>query len=141
MFSVRFRSNLRFAFRKETLSERGNVSLNWMESLGNYLSWFVYEFRKAMARLVCDPRFVTVVFTLVAMVLTSLIFYPHFTATSLFDSVTWMVNHINWHYVRFGLWLLSEITILGLGMRAFGRFSNQPLMHHYFPERHLSQAP
>jgi len=139
MFSVRFRSNLRFALRKESVSDREGVPLNRIEMWGNYLSWFVYEFRKALVKLVCDPRFVTVLFTLVAMMLTSLIFYPSFTSASLFDFVSWTVGHINWKYVRFALWLLSEVTILGLGMRAFGRFSNQPLMNRYFPSQSLSQ--
>ena len=128
MVSIRFKNNLQFALRKEAPEVRGDIPLNRLEQLGNLFSWFVYEFKKRLLRTICDPRFITVVFTVIAMILTSLLFYPSDTWSILSRSLNWTFDLINWSYVRFGLWMLSEITIVGLGMRAFGRFSNPRLM-------------
>lgn len=127
----RFQSNLRFAFHKEAPKTRDDIPLNQFEKIGNSLSWFVYEFRFFIANTFYDVRFVTICFTLFAMILTALLFYPSDTWGNLSKTCRWIFDHINWSYVRFALWLLSEITIFGLGIRAFGRFSNRKLMTHH----------
>lgn len=128
MALTRFRNNLRFALRKELPSGRSLTPLNRSEQIGNILSWFAYEFKSAAAKIVCDPRFVTVCFTLFSMILAALLFYPTATCDILLKVGGEVFGHINWGYCRFTLWILSEITILGVGLRAFGRFSNRQLM-------------
>lgn len=128
MALTRFQNNLRFALRKELLENRTFVPLNRAEQMGNLLSWFAYEFKAFIAKIVCDPRFVTVCFTLFSMVIAALLFYPTDTWHILSKVGGWGLGHINWAYCRFSLWILSEITILGVGLRAFGRFSNRQLM-------------
>jgi hypothetical protein len=73
---TRFQNNLRFALRKELPEGRSLAPLNRSEQIGNILSWFAYEFKSAVAKIVCDPRFVTVFFTLLSMIVAALLFYP-----------------------------------------------------------------
>lgn len=126
----RFQNNMRFALRKEDPNARQDIPLNRMEKLGNILSWGLYELKPVILKILYDPRFITIYFTTFAMFFSALLFYPSDTWTTVSKTCTWIFNHINWGYVRFMLWFLSEMTILGLGMRAFGRFSNLELMHH-----------
>lgn len=131
MATSRFQSNLRYALHKEDSNTRGDIPLNQFEKIGNLLSWFVYEFRFFFANTFFDVRCITIYFTALAMLLTALLFYPSDTWNVLSKSCRWIFDHINWSYVRFALWILSEITIFGLGIRSFGRFSNRKLMTHH----------
>jgi len=128
MGSTRIRNHLQFAFLKEAQSLREQAPVNRVERIGNWLSWLVYDCRRVVARFISDPRSVTVLFTLMAMSFVALLFYPSITWDLFADSFVWILDHVNWRYVRFTLWLVSEITVLGLGLRAFGRFSNSELM-------------
>lgn len=131
MASSRFQNNFRFALRKEASDVRDSIPLNRFEKLGNVLSWVAYDLKAVFLKVFCDPRFITICFTTFAMILSALLFYPSDTWRILSNTCTWMFEHINWSYVRFSLWILSEVTILGLGLRAFGRFSNQKLVEHH----------
>ncbi|MEN9654443.1 MAG: hypothetical protein RL235_555 [Chlamydiota bacterium] len=128
MFPDRLRSHFEFALSKEHPRIRQEIPIYRLEKIGNRFSWLVYDFRTIMGTYLGDPRFVTICFTLFFMTLTALLFYPSNTWDILEQMFTWIIKHIEWKYVRFGLWLLSEITILGLGLRALGRFSNPQLM-------------
>lgn len=127
----RLQSNLRFALYKEDSKTRDDIPLNRLEKIGNVLSWFIYEFKSFFAKTFFDVRCITVYFTILAMILTALLFYPSDTWNILSEACEWIFDHINWSYVRFALWFLSEITIFGLGIRSFGRFSNRKLMAHH----------
>lgn len=131
MALARFKSNLRFAFHKETSASRSDFPINRSEQIGNILSWFAYEFRFVLIRTLFDPRFITVCFTSLAMLINALLFYPTDTWDILSTSCRWIFDHINWNYVRFTLWLVCEATIFGVGLRAFGRFSNRKLMEYH----------
>ena len=126
----RFQNNLRFALRKEGPNTRQNIPLNRLEKIGNTLSWGAYELKTVVLKALYDPRFITICFTTFAMLFSTLLFYPSDTWRVMSKTCTWIFDHINWNYIRFFLWFFSEITILGIGMRAFGRFSNQELMQH-----------
>ena len=128
MALTRFKNNLRFALHKEISEKRTLFPPNQSERIGNLLSWFAYEFRSIAVKLICDPRFLTVYFTSVAMIFVSLLFYPSTTWDIVIRIADSIIDHIHWGYFRFGFWILSEITILGMGFRAFGRFSNRKLM-------------
>lgn len=127
----RFQNNLRFALRKETAEIRESLPLNQIEKIGDKLSWFAYEFKEFCLKTFFDPRVITVCFTAFAMIFNALLFYPSNTWYILSTTFNWIVDHTNWDYVRFCLWLLSEVTIFGIGIRAFGRFTNQQLLKHY----------
>ena len=131
MESSRFQSNLRFALRKESSDERGTIPLNQIEKVGNALSWVAYELKAVLLKAFCDPRFITICFTIFAMLFSAFLFYPSDTWLLFSNICTWIFEHINWRYVRFLLWILSEVTILGVGTRAFCRFSNQKLLDYY----------
>ncbi len=126
-----FQNNLRFALRKETAISREKSPPNKIEKIGDTLSWFAYDFKEFILDVFFDPRAITVFFTAFAMILAALLFYPSDTWDTLSTIFNWMIDWINWNYVRFCLWVLSEITIFGVGMRAFGRFLNQELLKHY----------
>jgi hypothetical protein len=125
---IRFKNNLRFALHKELSEQRISFPPNQSERIGNLLSWFAYEFRSIATKFICDPRCLTIYFTFLAMIFASFVFYPSITFDILTRVAASILDHINWGYFRFGLWILSEITILGIGFRAFGRFSNPKLM-------------
>lgn len=127
----RFQNNLRFALHKEAAISRVQVPPNKIEKMGDILSWFAYDFKEFILNILFDPRAITVCFTAVAMILASFLFYPSVTWDTLSTIFNRIIDWINWNYVRFSLWLISEITIFGVGMRAFGRFSNQELLKHY----------
>jgi hypothetical protein len=131
MAQTRFRSNLRFALHKESSELRVDTPPNWLEKIGDLLSWIVYEFKAVIQNTIGDPRTITVCLTLFFMVLTALLFYPSNTWDIMSDIFIWIFDHINWGYVRFILWLLSELTIFGIGLRAFGRFSNRKLREYH----------
>ncbi len=126
-----FKNNLRFALRKEASGVRESLPLNQIEKIGDKLCWFVYDFKDFCLETFFDPRFLTVCFTIVAMVLAALLFYPSDTWTVLSNTFQWIFEQIHWGYVRFCLWMICEISIFGIGMRALGRFTNQQLMKHY----------
>lgn len=131
MGSSSFKNNLRFALRKETLNARESLPLNQIEKTGDKLCWLVYDFKDFCVKTFYDPRVLTVGFTAFAMILAALVFYPSDTWHILATFFTWIIDHINWSYLRFCLWILCEITIFGFGVRAFGRFTNQQLLKHY----------
>lgn len=131
MASSRFKSNFRFALRRESPEIRADIPLNQTEKVGNLLSWFAYDFKNSVRRTITDPRCLTVAFTLFFMTLTAWLFYASITWNLFIDGCDWIIENINWSYVRFALWVLSELTVFGLGIRAFGRFSNRDLMKHY----------
>lgn len=136
----RFQNNLRFAFHKEKAQIRESIPFNRIEKIGNLLSWFVYEFKDHCIKTVCDPRFLTVIFTGLAMLIAAFLFYPSNSWHFLSTACSWIFNHIHWGYMRFGLWLISEATILGVGMRAFGRFTNQKLLEHYQSQANIKKV-
>ena len=135
----RFQNNLRFALRKEASELREELPLNQIEKIGDKLSWFAYDFKDFFVKSFADPRFLTLCFTFFAMILNAFLFYPSDTWHILSTTFEWIVNAINWSYVRFCLWLFSEVTIFGIGLRAFGRFSNRQLMK-YYQERDRSTS-
>ena len=128
MPSKRFKSHFQFALHKENPQIRLQIPINRIEKFGDRLAWCVYDFRKMFMNCFGDPRSITIIFTLFFMLVTALLFYPSDVWQIIERTLIWIIDHIEWRYVRFGLWLISEITILGLGMRAFGRFSNPELM-------------
>jgi hypothetical protein len=127
----RFQNNLRFAFSKETSAIRESLPLNQIEKIGDKLSWFAYDFKESCLKTFSDLRVITVCFTAFAMIFAALLFYPSNTWDILSTMFDWIVDAINWDYIRFCLWLLSEVTIFGIGMRAFGRFTNPQLLKYY----------
>ena len=126
MGSSRIRNHFRFALKKEKMREA--IPHNQIEKLGDLLSWGAYGLPKMGRNCFGNPRFLTLFFTLFFMAITSLLFYPSRTADILFDTFLWPLRHLPWSYLRFTLWFFSELTIVGLGIRAFGRFSNPQLM-------------
>lgn len=127
----RFQNNLRFALRKEVSKIREQLPPNSFEKIGDMLSWFAYDFKEFFLNTFFDPRVITVFFTAFAMIFAALLFYQSITWNILSTTYNWIVDYINWEYIRFCLWILSEVTILGIGMRSFGRFTNQELLKHY----------
>jgi|JI9StandDraft_1071089.scaffolds.fasta_scaffold01748_11 hypothetical protein len=131
MASSRFRNNLLFALGKESLEMREKIPLNRIEKIGDKLAWFAYDFRTFCSEVFFDPRVLTIFFTLLSMIFVAFLFYP-LTTWSLFATVgEWIINHMNGKYIRFCLWVLSEVTVFGIGMRAFGRFTNEELLKSY----------
>ena len=128
MLSTRLRNYFQFALKKEEAALRENIPPNRVEKIGNILSWFAYDFRKITQKMCCDPRSLTIFFTLFFMTMTAFLFYPGHTLATLLDTLIWSIEHVHWGYLRFILWCTSECTIIGLGIRAFGRFSNSYLM-------------
>jgi hypothetical protein len=126
-----FRNNLRFALRKEISTIREELPLNKMERIGNILSWFAYDFKEILKKNIFDPRVLTIFFTAFAMTSSAFLFYPSITGRIISVNIDKFFELVDWDYVRFCLWFISEITLFGIGIRAFGRFTNQHLLKYY----------
>lgn len=126
-----FKNNLRFALKKESMEIRENLPKHSLEKIGDLCSWFLYESRNCYLKYIKEPKFITVILTIWVMFLVGLLFYPSIAWGLFVDSLSAIIEGINWQYVRFVLWLASEISILGLGFRSLGRFLNKDLMAYY----------
>lgn len=65
--------------------------------------------------------------TMVSLFFVSIAFYPAQTWAILSTALP-MVKQITASHIQAACYALSQATILGLGLQAFGRFSNQSLM-------------
>lgn len=59
--------------------------------------------------------------------LNTLAFYPVQTVDRTARALNWLARNISWNKIRFVAWLGTEATILGVGLRAIGRLSNEEL--------------
>ena len=105
------------------------AQIGWGERVGGGMASFVtvpFNFCLREAR---NPLFIAAA-TIASIALVTLCFYPveaFAVASTLFP---FLKSVSVWH-VRAGLYALSQIILLGMGVRTFSRLSNQVLMDAY----------
>ena len=90
---------------------------NLLEKTGRFLAYPIWHSGDFMIRNIRNPLFVTAIVA-AGIALTTLLFYP-----SVFTGVLWGVGAL-----KFPAYLITQSTILGVGLRTLGRLSNSQLM-------------
>ena len=96
------------------------------EKLGDLLIRPVFKNADSALKHIREPYMITAL-TLAALGTVTLVFYPEQCAEFLTDTIPIGAVVKPW-MVKFGVYLGTEATILGIGMRTIGRLSNLDLM-------------
>lgn len=127
---MKIKEHLRFITAREFWKnprENGffNYKKNTIERVGDLFVFPLFGGSDYFLKNIKEPYFITAL-TVVSIALTTLFFYPKKCAEfavkifPLFSSIEpWMV--------KFGTYVISQLTILGIGLRTLGRYSNQEL--------------
>lgn len=139
VFTQRFIDQGAFALTGNSGSRGGeNCPPNLVEKAGNGILFITGSVPRSvnwLGKQFQDPRVLTVVFTALALVATSFIFYPIITA-SITKTVTVFIGkqlaQIPLWTIRLAAYIITCTTILGYGARAGGRFANNELMKEFY---------
>lgn len=112
----------------------GDYEKNLCERLGDWLLIASVGFVSRLKRFFSDPQVLTVLLTLTALFVITLVFYPIRTSAWLIDALDWTISQIKLFAskLRFILYILSVSQIVGFGVRALGRFGNRSLMDQWY---------
>ncbi len=99
---------------------------NLAEKIGQVVSRPVIEPLSFATKNIRNPAFVLALSTS-AIALTTIAFYPNQFMAVISRTVPFVLKTEPW-MVKLGTYLSLEATIFGLGLRAFGRVSNQELL-------------
>lgn len=97
-----------------------------LERAGRALSVVVMKPLDALARGIRNPL-VILSLTVTSLFFVSIAFYPVQT-WAIVTTVLPLVKYITAAHVQAACYAISQATILGLGLQAFGRFNNEALM-------------
>jgi hypothetical protein len=108
----------------------GDYKKNGSEKLGDKLLFASTTIPSQLRRWLTNPQVVTVLLTLAALILVTLLFYPIQTAERIVDVINWIFDHVKMiaQQLRLFFYILSVSQVIGLGIRSFGRFGNKALM-------------
>ncbi len=131
-----FINHARFAFAKDPnvllKEEDRGYEKNRMEQAGDRFAWHVVELPKLICEAFENPKIVTVALTALALFSVQLTFYPIITAQAIKASIIFASNYVPFWSVKMGAYLATQAAVLGFGMRALGRFSNDDLMAKWY---------
>lgn len=120
------------------IGDRQTTPCNIVEKAGDGILWTLGTAPRAIKAVVKsfqDPRVVTIALTALALIATSLIFYPATTVAAASCTFTAIATAIKWvplWAVKFSAYLATCATIVGAGLRAGGRFNNKALMKEFY---------
>ncbi|MDP1608135.1 MAG: hypothetical protein Q8L98_02335 [Chlamydiales bacterium] len=100
---------------------------NLIERAGNAILWTVEDLPREIYKAVANPKVITVALTAMGLYSNSLAFY----ASETIALTKWAFEVLplpGLELLRFGSYLFICALIIGAGMRAYGRFSNETLM-------------
>lgn len=116
---------------KKELGSREDCKKNLLEKTGDIGLWIVESLPHIIWQGIKDPRVVTVALTALALLATSLIFYPTITFLLIKNAIAFIPFPPFWA-LRFSAYLLTVTLILASACRAQGRFWNKQLMNHFY---------
>lgn len=138
-FTERFIDQGAFALTGNSDSRGGkNCEPNLVEKAGNGILFIVGSIPRSanwIGKQFQDPRVLTVVFTALALIATSFIFYPITSALTTKTVAVFIgkqLAQIPLWTVRLAAYILTCTTIVGYGARAGGRFGNNELMKEFY---------
>lgn len=126
----RFRYHAVFGIRKE-IGDRTDCPKNTVEKIGDIGFWIVENIVRIVSELVHDPKFVTIVVTVLALIVDSFLFYPERTITVV-DSLFSLIPFPPFWAIRFICYITTVELILAGAFRAQGRFLNTSLMKKFY---------
>jgi hypothetical protein len=129
--SIGFINHARMAFTSdpELLSGK-DYKQNRLERVGRLLICVTQLPKKAWHAL-HNPKVITVAFTALAMISVQFAFYPTASYLATKAICMFIVQHIPAYAVKISVYVFTQINVLGFGIRAFGRFSNDELMNNW----------
>lgn len=126
----RFLSHLVFGLR-HTIPNRKDIPKNSLEEIGDVGLWMIEELPRKVWHAATDPRVVTVALTALALIATSLLFYPMHSLYVF--QIVWTVGLVPPFWaVKFAAYIYTVELILASACRAEGRFANSTLMKAFY---------
>lgn len=98
-----------------------------IERVGDAILWTVEDLPREIYKAVANPKVITVALTAMGLYSNSLAFY----ASETIATTKWVFEVLplpGLELLRFGSYLFVCALIIGAGLRAYGRFSNEALM-------------
>lgn len=121
-----FRSYLQLGLRKNIQPH----DKNRIEKIGDTVLWLIEGFPRVVRNKLTEPKVLTVGITLFSLYINTLIFYFSKTMSLTLRFFRWFPVPPFWA-VRFGAYSFTSLLIIGFALRAYGRFSNEPLMRQF----------
>jgi hypothetical protein len=124
-------SYLRLALAQDLYHEGSGAvrESNKTEKTGSFLCWSVIKPIDGILTNIKNPLFIISTVAL-GILATSIAFYPTVTVGLVSLICPWLFSIQPW-MVQLALFITTQATILGLGVRAFGRFNDQRLMQEW----------
>ena len=116
---------------RSQINRHGIDQKNQIEKLGNLGLWTIENLPGKVWRLMKEPRWVTVVLTQIALVGTTYLFYPRELLFYAKKVITYIPIPSR-EAVKFAVYLTIIAHIVSAAFRAYGRFSNKPLMDAWY---------
>lgn len=141
----RFRDHAKLGLASDLGEERPLANL--CEKAGDVILNVVslpYRGIGVLAKKAQDPRVATIALTALALVASTFVFFPvtSFNATVIAAKFTFhLIAKIPFIYVKFAAYIATCSGILGLGLRAEGRFSNTQLMNQFYGTQNVNGNP
>jgi hypothetical protein len=139
MARVGFFNHAALAFHRNYHSNTADVRRNEIpknigEKLGDAMIWHVKSMPKHVCRCASDPRVITVAFTALAMLSVQFAFYPVATTLAVRAVATAALKLLPAETVKFAGYVLTELGVVGYGVRALGRFTNALLLADFYKD-------
>ncbi|MBA3815116.1 MAG: hypothetical protein H0X29_01065 [Parachlamydiaceae bacterium] len=137
--SIGFINHAHMAFTSDPEGFSGkNYNQNSLEKVGGMLNWCVTTLPKKAWHALHNPKVLTVAFTALALLTVQFTFYPTATYLATKAICIFIATHIPAYAVKISAYVFIQMNVLGFGLKALGRFSNEELMNNWYnkPENH-----
>lgn len=131
--SIGFINHARMAFTSEPEKLSGKIyKPHLLEKIGGKLTWCVTQMPKKIWSALHNPKVITVALTVLAMTTVQFAFYHRITYIAIRTVCVFIVTRIPAHIAKLSIYAITQMNVLGFGIRAFGRFSNVELMNNWY---------
>lgn len=131
--SVGFMNHARMAFTSDPQKLSGKIyKPHLLEKIGEKLSWCVTQMPKKIWSAMHNPKVITVALTILAMTTVQFAFYPKITYIAIRTICVFIATRIPAHIAKLSVYVITQMNVLGFGIRALGRFSNEELMNNWY---------
>jgi hypothetical protein len=127
-FNIYFQASLAKDINQHFNKAHASIQETPLSQIGKLLRWHVSILPKELLHLFQKPRVVVVALTALALLAVQFTFYPVATALAVRSSFYWIAKWITLEQIHFGLYLASMSYVLGTGLLAFGRLSQDAVV-------------
>ena len=107
------------------------IPKNNFEKVGEKILWAPKALPKFISNGLHNPKVLAVALTAIAMLATSFFFYPISTVLNVYHTLSLLSPLISFWGIKTTLFVLTQLGIVGWGVRTLGRFSNPTLIKAY----------